>query len=88
MVGIYTKKSHLPRQVGFVLRYKLGRSGLATDCGAGTGRGLVYTSKLPRNRWKSRSVINEQIEISSLEQIGSAPPGGMPPCFFKKIFGA
>ena len=30
--------------------------------------------------------INEQTEISSLEQIGSAPPGGMPPCFFKKIY--
>ena len=42
-------------QVGFVLKYKLGRSGLATDCGAGTGRWLVYTSKLPRNRWKIRS---------------------------------
>ena len=35
---------------------------------------------------KSGDFINEQIEISSAEQIGSAPPGGMPPCFFKKIF--
>ena len=26
--------------------------------------------------------INEQIEIFSAEQIGSAPPGGMPPLFF------
>ena len=32
--------------------------------------------------------INEQTAISSLEQIGSAPPRGYAPLFFQKIFRA
>ena len=50
------EKSHLPRQVGFVLRYKLGRSGLATGCGGGIDREPFYTPAPHRNQWETRNI--------------------------------